>query len=149
MYGLKERIKLPNVKCRSKMPRTESIKSLRPEIPSLVLSDEMTEIERFQNEVLRPILKYQNEIILSFISQRINAKKSKFHSLIPIEKERHIDAVILKDKNIKQQLLGFVIGLFTLEEMDVYFDHESEYKRRINTMMRQRIVSQIESIQPK
>jgi len=129
------------------MDRTSLIKSLRPEIPSLKISEDMTEIEKFQNEVIRPILKFQNDIILAYISARVNEKKSKFHHLIDLEKERYLDRVILKDNKVKQHLLGIVIGLFSVEELKVFIEDEAEYKRRINTMLRQRIVSQLSEIE--
>ncbi|HAV28615.1 MAG TPA: hypothetical protein DCW93_01725, partial [Saprospirales bacterium] len=60
---------------------------------------------------------------------------------VAIEKERYLDKVTLKDSKIKQELNGMVLGLMTVEEMNKYLAIESEYKRRINTMIRERIVS--------
>ncbi len=121
--------------------RRESIKALRPDIHSIVLSDTMTEVERFQNEVLRPILKYQHDIIIAYINIKANLRNAKYESLISIEKERFLDKVILTNPKIKQELHGMILGQFTKEELKSYFSFENEIKRRINTMMRERIVS--------
>lgn len=125
------------------MSRNESIKALRPEIPSLKIMDLMTEVEKFQNEVIRPILKYQHEVIIKYVITKAIGRNSKFENLIAIEKERHLDKVTLKDSKVRQELTGMVLGLMTKEEMELYLTQESEYKRRINTMIRERILSTI------
>ncbi len=123
------------------MMRNESITALRPQIHTIKTMNDMSDIEIFQNEVIRPILKYQNDLIVQYsISKALN-RNSKFGSLITIEKERFLEKVILKDNKIKQELTGMVIGLFTTEELNIYLSKESEYKRRINSMVKERIFS--------
>ena len=123
------------------MMRNESITALRPQIHTIKTMNDMSDIEIFQNEVIRPILKYQNDLIVLYsISKALN-RNSKFGSLITIEKERFLEKVILKDNKIKQELTGMVIGLFTTEELNIYLSKESEYKRRINSMVKERIFS--------
>ncbi len=123
------------------MTRTESLISIRPEIPSIKVMEDMTAIETFQNNVIRPILKYQHDVIVSYALTKAVARNSKFNNLITIEKERYLDKVTLKDNKVKQELTGMVIGLMTIEELQIYLSEEQEYKRRINTMIRKRIVS--------
>ena len=123
------------------MMRNESITALRPQIHTIKTMNDMSDIEIFQNEVIRPILKYQNDLIVQYsISKALN-RNSKFGSLITIEKERFLEKVILKDNKIKQELTGMVIGLFTTEELNIYLSKESEYKRRSNSMVKERIFS--------
>ena len=123
------------------MIRKKTIAALRPDIPSIKRIESMTDVEKFQNDVIRPILKYQHDVIVGYaISKAVN-RNSKFPNLTAIEKERYLDKVTLKDSKIKQALNGMVIGLMTIEEMNKYLAIESEYKRRINTMIRERIVS--------
>ena len=123
------------------MIRKETIAALRPDIPSIKRLESMTNIEKFQNDVIRPILKYQHDVIVGYAISKAVDRNSKFPNLIAIEKERYLDKVTLKDSKIKQALNGMVIGLMTIEEMNKYLAIESEYKRRINTMIRERIVS--------
>ncbi|MDA9263348.1 hypothetical protein N9C25_06965 [Saprospiraceae bacterium] len=123
------------------MIRKETIAALRPDIPSIKRLESMTDIEKFQNDVIRPILKYQHDVIVGYAISKAVDRNSKFPNLIAIEKERYLDKVTLKDSKIKQALNGMVIGLMTIEEMNKYLAIESEYKRRINTMIRERIVS--------
>ena len=123
------------------MTRKESIAALRPDIPSIQRMDSMTDVEKFQNDVIRPILKYQHDVIVGYAISKAIDRNSKFANLIAVEKERYLDKVTLKDSKIKQELNGMVLGLMTVEEMHIYLALESEYKRRINTMIRERIVS--------
>jgi len=123
------------------MIRKKTIAALRPEIPSIERLVGMTDVEKFQNDVIRPILKYQHDVIVGYAISKAVDRNSKFTNLTAIEKERYLDKVTLKDSKIKQALNGMVIGLMTIEEMNKYLAIESEYKRRINTMIRERIVS--------
>ena len=123
------------------MTRKESIIALRPEITTIRTMDNMTDIERFQNQVIRPILKYQHELIIQYALTKAVDRNSKFETLIAIEKERHLDKVTLKDSKVKQELTGMILGLMTVEEINIYLAKESEYKRRIYTMIRERVVS--------
>ena len=123
------------------MIRKKTIAALRPDIPSIKRIESMTDVEKFQNEVIRPILKYQHDVIVGYAISKAANRNSKFPNLIAIEKERYLDKVTLKDSKIKQELNGMVLGLMTVEEMNKYLAIESEYKRRINTMIRERIVS--------
>lgn len=121
--------------------RNESITALRPQIHTIKTMNDMSDIEIFQNEVIRPILKYQNDLIVQYCISKALNRNSKFGSLITIEKERFLEKVILKDNKIKQEFTGMVIGLFTTEELNIYLSKESEYKRRINSMVKERIFS--------
>jgi len=123
------------------MIRKKTIAALRPDIPSIKRIESMTDVEKFQNDVIRPILKYQHDVIVEYAISKAVDRNSKFPNLTTIEKERYLDKVTLKDSKIKQALNGMVIGLMTIEEMNKYLAIESEYKRRINTMIRERIVS--------
>ena len=123
------------------MIRKKTIAALRPEIPSIERLVGMTDVEKFQNDVIRPILKYQHDVIVGYAISKAVDRNSKFANLTAIEKERYLDKVTLKDSKIKQALNGMVIGLMTIEEMNKYLAIESEYKRRINTMISERIVS--------
>ena len=57
--------------------RTTQLTQIRP---MLDLAEATTEIEQFQNGTLRPILKFQNPLILqlfrNFIAQRFRKKKN-------------------------------------------------------------------------
>lgn len=142
-YGPKADIK------QRKMSREKTIKSLRPDIPSIVISNNMTPNEKFQNEVIRPILKYQNDLILKYVLLKINSSKANYYQKDRSEKIAYIESILLRDNNVRQQLIGLTISCFTCDELEYYMLNESEHKKRINTMIKQRIVSQLDHIKPK
>jgi hypothetical protein len=120
------------------MTRNENMLKLRPEI---VLDNTKTSLseESFQNFTLRPILKFQNDVILALVKKHL-AKfiidKSKEESTKLIESR-------LAEQVIKQQLIGLTIGLFTLEEFDYYLQNKSSINKRINQLIVQRVCSQL------
>jgi len=109
-----------------------------PKIKGIVRSDTQ-ETERFQNEVLRPILKYQHEILLQTFTTYLEKRKINFDSLSIDKKERHIDSILSKDIAFKNMLLGMTVGRFTIEEITIYEEKSSEYNRRILQMLRKRL----------
>lgn len=94
--------------------------------------------EDFQNRTLRPILKLQHDLILLlFISfcdkQKIDLYKDekKFNSIV----NTHIG----KNMIWKNQYLGLIIGQFTTDEFAIYLENNSEFNKRIITMIGQRL----------
>jgi hypothetical protein len=118
------------------------IKALRPEIPSAEISNSK-EIETFQNAVLRPILKFQNAWIMTFIlaNQQFNllCKKQQTNEQLQV----FILDYISKQNALKNQLIGSVIGLLTEEELVFYFTNQSDLNKRIYQMICQRIYDNI------
>ncbi|WP_435263133.1 glyoxalase [Tenacibaculum sp. nBUS_03] len=106
--------------------------------PTLNLSSSIP-IEDFQNRTLRPILKLQNELILQLFmffcaKQKIdilNQKKEKFNNTV--------NTITRKNSAFRNQLLGLIIGQFTVEEFEFYKLNNSELNKRIITMIGQRI----------
>ncbi|WP_150899834.1 glyoxalase [Tenacibaculum aiptasiae] len=96
-------------------------------------------IEDFQNRIVRPILKLQHDLILHFFIFYCNKQKVK---VLHLEKESFqnlVDTIIKKNINFKNQLLGSIIGQFTIKEFEFYKDNDAEINKRILTMIGQRI----------
>lgn len=136
MYGPKVKYNNTNI-----MTRNESITTLRPIIHTIKEIEDTTDVEKFQNQVIRPILKYQHEVIVQYIHTKAMTRDRNFSPLNTIEKERFLDKIIFKDNKINQVLIGIVIGLFTTIELNTFLDNESEYKRRMSSMIRERFLS--------
>jgi hypothetical protein len=112
--------------------------SLRP-----VVETEPTEniAENFQNATLRPILKLQHELFLRFFENYLEKRKKQFHQMAMEDRALYIEHSLKTDQKFKQFLIGSVVGLFTLEELNVYFENESELNRRTITMLIERLKS--------
>jgi hypothetical protein len=121
--------------------RDTEILKLRPELRFEVRPD--TEIERFQNDTLRPILKLQNDLLLAIFESYISDKRPNFKNFAPADKTKAIGEVFKKDQQIKQLTEGIVVGHFTITEFDFYKNNQSEASRRISNMIIERIKSQV------
>jgi len=123
------------------MNRTEELIKLRPKIKTIQQDLNTSDLEQFQNETLRPILKLQHEILLALFQSRMSQDKVQFAELQSEEKETKLDQLFQKDLSFKNQSMGAVIGMLTIEEYVIYTEDTSVYNRRIATMLRQRIMS--------
>jgi hypothetical protein len=102
-----------------------------------------SEIERFQNQTLRPILKLQNELLISFFQNQLLEKKINWEKSEEIKRREIIHSILKKEISFRSLIIGLVCGHFTREEAGFYFQHKSEATRRIVTMLIERLISQV------
>ena len=117
--------------------------NLRPAIPSIQDDLEMSPEEAFQNHTIRPVLKFQNDLLLAIYAEHVLKHKSIFYKLTIPKRLEFVKESLQKEPLLKHTLLGTVIGLFTNEEFGIYQEHEKELKRRISDMLIQRFQDQI------
>ncbi len=121
------------------MKRSESISQFRS--PISIDTDKISlELEQFQNSCLRPILKFQNDILVSYFKSNIN--------LISIpestsELENLVKNRLQKDLITRNTLLGMTIGLLHDEELTFYMSHKNELNKRLVVMLTQRITDNL------
>ena len=60
------------------------------------------------------------------------------------DKHQFIEQSIKQDVKFKNLMIGIVIGLFSLDELEFYQTHETELNRRITTMLVQRLKSMLD-----
>ena len=116
------------------MSRTDKIKACRPNILTNVSID-ITDQEQFQNQVLRPILKFQNKLFVNLFLNYCKAHKINFTMLSNEQKENYIEHTLQKDVKHKALFLGTVVGLFTLEEFQTYSAYQKHFNKRIIQML--------------
>lgn len=126
--------------------RDEKIIQIRPEISSAQVLGDTSSVEVFQNTVLRPLLKFQNEHIVSTFLTELKNKKQDFNQLNNLEKTSSIDNHFKSNMALKQQLLGIVIGLFTAKELITYHKDSSIFNKRIFSMLKERLKDQLISL---
>lgn len=122
--------------------RETLVNELRPVLNLDV--EQASELEKFQNITLRPILKFQNSVFLALFQHYIKKRKNTFYEMSVSDKLLFIDKAIKKDVALKNTMIGIVVGLFTLEEIAFYQSNDGEINRRISTMLVQRLQSMIE-----
>ena len=124
--------------------RSEDLLGLRPEIPSARISPNMTDEERFQNETLRPIIKFQNDLLIAAFRNYVSKHKNAFYDLDPDRRLEYIENAIQKDIKFRNSLKGMVIGQFAIEEYQDYIQNSSALNKRMMNMVIARLKDQIQ-----
>ncbi|BEV03864.1 glyoxalase [Chryseobacterium gambrini] len=120
-------------------------KDLRENL-SLPTFENSSETELFQNNVLRPVLKLQNDIFIQIFRDYAMRKMSDFTSLKNEQKINFTEQSLQKDIALKNTFIGITIGMLTPEEITVYLSDSKSFNKRIITMLSERIKSQINVI---
>lgn len=113
----------------------------RPELQNIVNPDTLDK-EAFQNKVIRPIIKMQNNLIMRYFSHYLESRKLRFETLTDQNKRKVIQNAINRDISFKNFFVGLVVGHFDSLELESYLQHTSEYNRRIKQIIFQRILDQ-------
>lgn len=123
--------------------RSSQILSIRPTLN--LESDSSLAHEKFQNEVLRPILKFQNDLLVSFFqnSKQFQQQIKKIDTSNSAHYEVGLRDFLKSNNNFRNKCLGLILGMMTVEELKLYMVEEAEYKRRILGMLVKRIQDQL------
>ena len=113
---------------------------MRPKIETRFLKIKNSSFEEsFQNLVLRPIIKVQTSILIEVFKKYANDHKDAFYKLRSEKKTTYIENAIKKDQKFRNFLKGIVIGMFTLEEYDLYKEKSSSLNKRMMNLVYQRL----------
>nr|WP_314835832.1 glyoxalase [uncultured Flavobacterium sp.] len=119
------------------------IKEFRGPTIGIVTSQSSTE-ESFQNEVLRPVLKLQNDLFVASFLNYISKNKADFYTHTVEKKMAIIENAIQKDIKFRNALKGMIIGLFTADEYSQYIKNSSSLNKRMMSMLTERLKSQVQ-----
>ena len=114
------------------------LKKERPILPNL-LKEGTFEIEKFQNQVVRPIIKMQHSLFIFLFKNYLSKKKIAFNSFSEKEKNEKIKQIFTKDLAFKNTILGAVLGHFSNDELRFYVKNTSEINKRILQITVQRL----------
>ena len=117
----------------------------RPVLEDLI-KDNMSALELFQNQTLRPVIKMQHDLLIASFNTYKAKRKIDFSSLTDQKKRNKSKAVFVKDINYKNLTLGFIIGAFSLEEFSYYSLNASELNKRIIQIVIQRVQDSLPEI---
>jgi hypothetical protein len=122
------------------MPRDQLISQIRP---VLDLQEANSPSEIFQNKTLRPIIKFQNELLLSVFRAYLAKRKDAFYKGSDQEKRIYIENAVKKDMKFKHYLEGLISGHFTSLEYEDFLVNEEELTKRMINLVIQRLQSQL------
>lgn len=125
------------------LSRDDIVKQLRPE---LGLGRSVSEVEEFQNQVLRPILKFQNDLLISLTKYYLARHHKNFNALKTSAQETVLIQASKQDPELRNQLIYPVVSLLTEDELVTYHTHRAELNKRIAQMATERVRSQMERL---
>lgn len=123
--------------------KDESILEIRGESIGTITEYSSTE-EKFQNQTLRPILKFQNDLFIEVFRNYATKQKGVFFTLSPEKKLNYIENAIQRDIKFRNSLKGIVMGLFTITEYKEYIQNSSNINKRMMNLLIERLKSQIQ-----
>ena len=115
--------------------------TIRPSIKGIDSINDKSEAEKFQNTILRPILKLQHELLIVFFEDYTASKKIDFMKLSLAKKNETISKIFKTDTRFKLEIRGLIIGHFTTDEFKTYQYMKQEANKRIITMIQERVLS--------
>jgi len=124
--------------------RDSYLKSLRPDILTKNINADMSSEEYFQNTVLRPIIKFQNDLLISVFLQFCKKYKNIFFDLSTEKKILYIESVITKDSKLKASFRNLIIGLFSIDEYYEYLKNASALNKRMTGIIKERLISHVQ-----
>ena len=95
--------------------------------------------QSFENLILRPIIKVQTLFLVEAFKKYVDAHKGVFYQLRPEKKSIYIENSIKKDQKFRNFLKGIIIGMFTLEEYELYKKNSSSLNKRMMNLVYKRL----------
>lgn len=123
--------------------RDKNIVLLRPKVNIKKNISYKNDIEKFQNIVLRPILKFQNDLLLELFIFEFEKTKTKFDLINNEQKIKLIINNLKYNNKLKQILLGTIIGMFSNKNITFYKTNYSKINKRIFSMLNDRLIDQL------
>ena len=124
--------------------RKSALLNYRPIISSAIVSSNTSDGERFQNETLRPIIKFQNDLFIAVFTNYIKKYKSVFYNLSLEKKMDYIEHAIQKNIKFRNSLKGMIIGQFTVDEYENYIINSSSLNKRMMSIVIERLKDQVQ-----
>ena len=122
--------------------RDSALLALRPTVATH--PDGELPAEAFQNQVLRPVLKLQNPLLINHFRAYLRAHgvAEKFELMPEVARREYVRTTLQKDVVLRQQLAGMVLGQFTEAEYDAYAADARANQKRLVAMLTQRLQTQ-------
>jgi len=124
--------------------RDLNLKSIRIDSISEAVNSEMSSDEYFQNTVLRPIIKFQNDLLIAAFINFCNTYKNVFFELSVENKISYIENAVIKDRAFRNTLKDMIVGLFTVDEYTIYSSNASALNKRIIGIVKERLISHVQ-----
>lgn len=123
--------------------RSADLLRIRPELPQATITPGMSADEKFQNQTLRPVIKFQNDLLIVAFRNYSVKHKGQFFDLNHENQLSYIENAIQRDIKFRNSLKGMIIGQFTQEEYERYIANSSALNKRMMNMVIERLKDQL------
>ena len=113
--------------------------SIRPQIPTALVNENMSLEEKFQNTTLRPVIKMQHDLL--FLRLESELSQAAFQNLTRAAKKHFIQTILFKGNAIRSEVVGLISGCFTLEEYTFYRENSKTINKRIIQIIIERVIN--------
>jgi hypothetical protein len=120
--------------------------SIRPVIAKAKVSESTSVEEVFQNEILRPIIKMQHDLLILLFKEYIKNKKVLFHEISNAKRRTFIENSLAKDIAFKSEIKGMITGQFTPEEFSQYATISNDVNKRIMGIIKERLLNSLSEL---
>ena len=127
--------------------RSSHLLKIRPTLLSAKVDSSTSDDEYFQNVTLRPIIKFQNLLLVEAFKNYVGKHKNAFYDLSLERRVEYIEKAIQKDIKFRNSLKGMVIGQFTVEEYQTYIQNSSALNKRMMNMVIERLKDQVQLLE--
>jgi len=127
--------------------RDQQVESLRPVSPKKILETNLSEIERFQNATLRPIIKLQHALLINVFKSFIDKTDRSFLEKSSEKRKEFVQTSMNKNQRLRTFYCGMVIGMMKLSEVEEYYESPSEYNKRILRITTERILTNLHELE--
>lgn len=127
--------------------RSSHLLKIRPVLRKAKVHADTTDDEYFQNITLRPIIKFQNMLLIEAFKNYIGKHKNKYYELSLEKRLEYIEKSIQKDIKFRNSLKGMIIGQFTVEEYSTYIKNSSALNKRMMNMVINRLKDQLQLLE--
>lgn len=119
----------------------------RPIIPSAEIFQSTKDIEAFQNQTLRPIIKHLHSVLMNHFSNLLYTKKGEYFKISAEKRANYIHSIFQKEIRYKSELKGMIIGNFTVQEFEKYTSNSKLFDKRIYSIVEERILTNQNELQ--
>lgn len=99
-----------------------------------------TNLELFQNQYLRAILKYQHDYLILLVKDTCQQVNPNLSNMMEKERNQFIRQMIQNNQALRSQCIGLIIGFLELEQFSWYLKHKTECNKRILQMVEKRVL---------
>lgn len=127
--------------------RDQQLESLRPILPEKILETDLTQVERFQNSTLRPIIKLQHPLIILVFKSFIDKTDRSFLENSAEKRKKFVQVSLNKNQRLRTIYCGMILGMMKYAEAHEYYKLPSEYNKRILQMIAERILTNLSELE--